>query len=375
MPSVRELHDRAMQLAVDAQRARSIGDFTAEAEFARQASAMEAQAASQLNPIAADEPTRAILLFSAASLAWQAGEVESCRRLCCDGLRGFPPPEYERDFNDLFEKANAARHLDLRSIELNPWEFQVSLQGGITPPGFAPITEITNRLTSLSTMLIQSVRRACNKPYQDLRKKAGFDPGLVPYASAFREGSFSVTVGLVKRLGEQPPLPSIGLTVDPSVVIDDFLENMDFLSHGNLDELQNRIGDDSYLVNFMAHAKEIAPDGKRIRMVGFSRGTRKVDFSISRKNVNKLRSSSDDSESKVTTLRGTLVQADMDRASIGLKIESEKQARRLKVDKGLEDIVRSYFGKEIEATGVQKKTFFELQDIDPVTDEEGTETI
>lgn len=366
MRSVRDLHDSAMLLAVKAQQAHDSGDFEQEQELARQACELEEQAAIQLLPNASDEPTRAILFCSAASLAWQAGDIAWCKRLCHDGLRGFPPPEYEADFNELLDKVTLSDHLDVRGVELHQGEFQLSLVGDVAAAGIIPIAELTNRIENISSLLMQRIRLSLGKPFTGLRKRISPADDFITYANAWRPGSFALTIGLTRPSKKRQLLPIPGIGVDPSFIVEEVIYDMELLSKGYFDSVEKRIGDNPYLVHFMAHAKEVAPDGKRIKMVGLTRNEKMVSFQLPRSEIKKMMSrSSLTNETSIQTIAGLLTQANIDKDSIGLRLEGNKLIQ-LKVREGLEDIVRNYFGKKVEATGIFSGKVFIINSVDPV---------
>ena len=89
------------------------------------------------------EPTRSVLLRSAASLALDCGEVRQSERLIAQGLVGNPPEEIANELRDLLEQVNFQRHLDLHGVVLEPTGFQVSLSGlavgfGVVSRRFVP---------------------------------------------------------------------------------------------------------------------------------------------------------------------------------------------------------------------------------------------
>jgi hypothetical protein len=90
--TVRDLHDEAMQYAMDAHVARDRGDMVAERSLAAQALLLESEAASMVDNVPESEPTRSILYLSAASLAMQAGEIERMRELIAEAWAGSPSP-------------------------------------------------------------------------------------------------------------------------------------------------------------------------------------------------------------------------------------------------------------------------------------------
>lgn len=103
MSNVRELHDRAMQLAHLAMIARHNQEWERAEALAREASAFETHAAELIPEDQASEPTRSILYRSAASLAYQCKEFSVAQRLIAKGLSGFPPPQVEQELKDLYE--------------------------------------------------------------------------------------------------------------------------------------------------------------------------------------------------------------------------------------------------------------------------------
>jgi hypothetical protein len=103
MNTVRELHDQAMRLAQQALVARESGDLARAEVLARQALPLEIQAAERIAKVPANEPTRAILYRSAASLAYQCQDFAAAQRLVAEGLAGSPPPRVEQELKDLAE--------------------------------------------------------------------------------------------------------------------------------------------------------------------------------------------------------------------------------------------------------------------------------
>ena len=53
-------------------------------------------------------------------------------------------------------------------------------------------------------------------------------------------------------------------------VVDEFLDIMEFVNNVKAVDIQERIPDPAYLRHFLKLAKNIAPDGERIRQVGFT---------------------------------------------------------------------------------------------------------
>src|SRR5680860_513673 len=101
-PTVRSLHNKAMEIAqdayIDAQRG-----ATTELLQARYRKALDYErTALALVPIGlVSEPTRSILCLSAGSLAMQAGLYDEAARVLNEGIGGSPSPRARSDLNNV----------------------------------------------------------------------------------------------------------------------------------------------------------------------------------------------------------------------------------------------------------------------------------
>lgn len=102
--SVSDLHERAMELAEVALAARRQGDTTNARRLFQEALDYERRAAEVVIPDLAAEPTRSVLLRSAASLAAECGEWREAERLIAVALSGNPPVEIAEELRDLLEQ-------------------------------------------------------------------------------------------------------------------------------------------------------------------------------------------------------------------------------------------------------------------------------
>jgi hypothetical protein len=99
---INQLHDEAMERMDEALAARRQGDEAAAQAAFRQAFHLERAAADLLLTLPEQpEPTRSVLLRSAASLARDAGERAESLRLIQLGLSGVPPAEIADELRTL----------------------------------------------------------------------------------------------------------------------------------------------------------------------------------------------------------------------------------------------------------------------------------
>ncbi len=102
MTDVNSLHQRAMQLADEADAASRRGEDAS--PLFRSAFDLERQAADQLAADHSAEPSRSVLLRSAASLAISCREYREAERLIARALSGNPPEEICEELRDLLEE-------------------------------------------------------------------------------------------------------------------------------------------------------------------------------------------------------------------------------------------------------------------------------
>jgi len=102
MNDVSKLHSTAMEIAERAFAAVRSGDLANADALLREAFENERKAALALLPTPEIEPTRSVLLRSAASLAIHCREYREAERLISYALSGDPPAEIADELRDLF---------------------------------------------------------------------------------------------------------------------------------------------------------------------------------------------------------------------------------------------------------------------------------
>lgn len=101
MKSVKELHEKAMDLAESAFVARLRGDLAQAEKLFRQAFEYESRAARLVPDAPSSALTRSVLYRSAATLALDCNEPRAAEQLITEGLAGNSAPEIEQELRDL----------------------------------------------------------------------------------------------------------------------------------------------------------------------------------------------------------------------------------------------------------------------------------
>lgn len=372
MKSVTSIHNEAMDLAENAFIAQRAGKSKRARQLFRQAFILEREAAELVADDLKAEPTRSVLLRSAASLALDSGEHRECERLIAIALSGSPPSGLCDELRDLWEKANFSRHLQLRGFELFPGELQMSLAGGTAiARGFAESAQFLRRADTMEKALIRTAERKQNIPFRESgsTKARGFEVYFsVPMAASF---AIAVRIGTLERTNELRTVNGPEEVFQgPDAIVDEFLVCLDEFNHGDRKALQKRIDEPAYFNNFVALARKLSPDGEKIKQVGFTavRATKETSVALTKPPAETWTVSADD-ESKIVTLTGILRAADglsthrMHRFSLE---GDDKLATDVIVPKGmLEDIVKPHWGSPVVVKAEKRGELFHMLAIDP----------
>jgi hypothetical protein len=273
MPKLNDLHPKAMDLADLAFRHQRKGEEVRAKQLFYEAFHLERKAAALLPAAESSEPSRSILYRSAASLAYNAGEYEAADRLVASGLAGYPPPEIQEELRVLYDDVNFMRHLSAKGVQLTREQWLMTLSGNATSHGGALVDHLIMRVEKLSTLFYRTVERLLKLPY---RTNGGVSKELKEvyglYVNAFLPGSFAVSFQLGRPDPQLVLLPGFEPVkpVESEAVIDEVLRCFEILERDETEVLRRRFDDEIYFENFVGLAKQIAPDGDAIKLVGFT---------------------------------------------------------------------------------------------------------
>ncbi len=374
MKLIESLHRAAMANLDDALLLRMQGQVDAANELLRSAFENERRAARAVKP--GLEPTRSVLLRSAASIAVELGELREAERLVALALSGEPPPEIAEELRDLLESVNLGRHLLVRGLELLPMEFQVSMTGEAVGLGLAKSGPFVQRMQSLETLTFRTAERILDRPYRDSgRREKALGEELEVYLSVPRAASFAISF----RIGSSTQIHLPGNESLPEKVIDEMLALFGLFDANDVEALSKRIPDPAYLRNFVGLAKTIAPDGKAIRTVGFTamrpgtgpssvvlRSTAVVELPQPPQST--IQAAPTDTASKRVTVEGELRYANdlkSGSSSIRLKAKGRKRQYKIHVPEGMmSDIVGPIpWGSRVVVAGIERDGVIELSGI------------
>jgi hypothetical protein len=358
MNDSQSLHREAMILAELAAEARLRGQKEEHLQLTRQAEKLETDAALQFKDAFKVEPTRSILFRSAASLALECGNVENAERLIATALSGFPPEQIADELRDLLEDVYFQRHLELRGVTLNSGDVQMTLEGESVGFGIARSDMFVQRIRDLETMLYRTAERRLGRPFREAGRRAKkLADGFELYISVPRAASFSVTL----KLGQSSQAEMFGDSFSEATM-KAVLDGLSLVNAGDIKALEVAIPDGPYLLNFLALAQRLAPDGKDIRTVGFTtmadNKSQVVALVTPQRELRRIIARADDDAAPDVTgtieVVGVLLEANAknrDMGSVEIVDDNQKPTRFI-VPKGMMgDIVKPMFEERVCAAG------------------------
>lgn len=364
--TVKGLHRQAMKyndLAIIAKR----NEPSMVPEYYLKAFEFEKQAFILFNSKSNAEPTRTILLRSAANLALLAAKPREAEKLISIGLAGDPPEELAEELRDILQQVNFFRHLETKGVELDTNEIQLSLSGNEVGHGIIRSDEFLNRIEVIEKLAFRTADRLRNRPFKERgRKRKSNVVEFEPFLSVPRAASFAVTI----RFGHSTNQISIPGADSQTYLIDELMNNIELINEGNYDKLNNNIREEDYRRNFIALMKKLAPDGDRVKLVGFTvkrnNTTRTIPLTKIKSNfqIEETNLLEENVKPENVELVGILSFADSKKSTIKLTDENNTDYI-VTVPKGLlSDIVKPYFEEEVILRGTRIGKTIELKDVE-----------
>lgn len=362
-----ELHREAMVLVDDALSARQHGQEKRYLALMKRALEQETAAADQLANSQEVEPTRSVLHRSAASIAVDCGELPLAEKLICRGLLGNPPGEIAEELRDLLEQVNFKRHLALRGVRLDGNEFQMSIAGGDVGFGIARTDAFVDRVLTTEKLLYRTAERKAGHPYRD----RGLAPRPVRgelelYVSVPRAASLAVSF----RMGHKDQMRLPGFDSSGEVV-DELLDCLGAFNRLDQKTLKQRISNAAYYRNFVALARNLAPDGDSVTLVGFTtfRAGARVEVALTTPQAEVPSALLGETPTRVVSsavrLSGRLSFADASGRKRQIRLGEAREV--IHVPEGMmDDIVRPMWGTDVLVNARRQGRKLVLIDIKPV---------
>ena len=359
MSTANNPHNRAMDLVESAVLERMRGNTERTSQIYAEALELELTAIRELeerNDRA--EPTWSILHRSAGWMAFNSNQLRRAEQIASKAMAGEPHPEIAEELRDLLEQVNSQRHLALRGVTLTADEMQMNLSGPAVGFGFVRISDLVGRVNDLTTFILRIVEHKKNRPFRErgVPRKDVTD-GYPTFFSVPRAGSFSATL-TIGQPTEQLSFPDM---LSTNAIVDEFMDVMELAKSSQMAELRHRIPETPYLRNFISLARKLAPDGERIRQVGFttiSGGTERYLSIDTPADEFPLPPIAEESllvvEPEPVEIHGVLLYADAINDNVIRVVDSSGRKHSVEVPEGMmSDIVRPMWNSNVTITGLR----------------------
>lgn len=370
-------HKKAMELAEGADVAKRQGNLVQYKSLIREAYELERGAAYAHLHEESYEPTRSVLFRSAASLAVEIEEWRSAEQLIAAALFGNPPREIAEELRDLLETVNFRRHLDLKGLALSESEFQMSLTGDGIGLGIAVTELFVQRVNDVGRLVRRTAERVLRRPYREHgRLGAQFVDDFSLFVSVPRAGSFAVTFQVGSSRQTSIPGEDMG-----GRVVDEVVDCLQVLQEQGETGLASKIADEPYLRNFIGLARNLAPDGRSVKSVGFTSNSNgrirqfsfialKQEIGVQSEIIRQVALPS--SSRQLVTVTGYLKYADSRNEKQGIidLIDDNEREHKILVPSGMmSDIVRPLYEARVIVEGYKAGNSIALEKIDRASDE------
>lgn len=356
--NVTELHNAALDLADDAFLLRKKGDFSGAIKLFTEAYSVEIEAALKCALFSNNEPTRSILFKSAAYLANNAELYDFARKAVHNALAGDPPQSVSDELYELLDELSFRKHLLIKGVVLGSDEIQVSLSGPGVDRGLVQYNEMSSRVEIVTRMVTRTAERMQGRDF----RTSGRSHNMVnyqPYLSIARAQSYAFTLRFAKPANTQMSIPGF----ETSAVVPNLLRYVSLIESRNIDSIRAEIRNINYLSNFIALAKELAPDGRSISTVGFSYdgpdGIIDCPLRTTKSEITRLFSRFGETKERpddITSKIGRLSLADSDKGLLKFTPDGARsEPYEIRVSRALDDVVRLYWGQKVDVTLTRKK--------------------
>ena len=359
------LHEQAIEWADKARTARRERDEDAYVEFMENAFELEKKAALMIQS-EESEPTRSVLHRSAASLAFKCKKYREAEWLVSRALSGNPPGEIIGELRRLNRKIYFQLRMQDKEVTLSEQEFSMKLDGNDILNGLAPVDLVTHRISKLKKIFWNTIRQWNGMEFGSSARLQ--DQTYTLWVSAFEPGSLDVVLKL--GISGQMTFSNMG---GFDTIFGRVMTNFRLLNDGLFGRLQEHIADDEYYCNFVALAKEIAPDGDEVVNVNLG-----AIVEGQRRHVNLVRQQEEYAEvplpdllqpsnglsalEDVLTIRGELQFADGRTEDKQVKLQDNESGKTWTIfvaEALMKDVVQPHFGEQVEIVGkrmARKKT-------------------
>jgi hypothetical protein len=325
-----QLHARAMELAdmakFDTDTDRTLLLYRAALEY-------ESRVAEEL--FCTDlEPSRSIILRSAASLALQCGEIDSAERFAAQGLGGRPEPVVAQGLRDMIFEVNLRRSIDTHFAVGVPSKMHVTFAGPHATPNSIEPRLFATHMETLHSMMFRVYENLLGNPFRESgrRRSRSIQDDVVFRYEAASNGVFGYDLS-AQRVQEK-----FGFADNGENVVQSTANVLRWASSGDRNQLLRFCNDNRDYYRYFVHGtKGLLPDGRKVRQIGFmtdSDSAEPIVVGTATRDVINRRMVYDEDAAEHLEIRGYLDRANRRSSTIAIRDE-EGQTHNLQIQGGI----------------------------------------
>ena len=294
MSEARTFHRQAMEYLAQADMAQLKSNKTSARTLLKKSLELEEQAANFYMYRFEIEPTRSQLYKGAAIIAIRLKDWRRAEKLVSFALAGDPPPHNAEALRNILEDIHFTRHILDTNVQLSDDEIDITVAGEAIGYGIADKDEVFRRVEALQNLFVRAAERRREIPF---RRRGQPSPEVTKDVQLFLATPRAASFGVKIKLGsDQGKLPGMS---ESASLVQDTLNALQAFSSNQTKELEVAIPEASYLQNFVTVARELLPDGRKVKAVHLS-----SDQNEERKTVSLTRRRRDKSEFEPKQLEG-----------------------------------------------------------------------
>ena len=258
-----KLHRSASDIAGKALAAQIYGDQETYLRLTKEAFVKEARSAELMR----HDPSHhmyAILHRSAATLAYRCGEYKAAEQLIVHGLIGEPNDRLREELYELLAKVRFRLSLNCNAPPLADDEIILTWQGAEADNGLLDDRALADLVKQFGRLVRNTAAMVLELGFHN---RAKVEDSCRVFATLQTGGSFKINLKLLPFAPAHRPAFEMIEHVKASI-----LRNLERLNNGYMTDLQSSFADSAYFHDFMQHAKELAPDEKRITALAIEAG-------------------------------------------------------------------------------------------------------
>src|ERR1035437_7517759 len=366
-------HQRALQLADEADALAARGDALQAADLLRRAAESEDGVFSGVP--AERAKTRGLVAISATSMLQRTGDLQAAAVLAKRYISTPELPAFAEDvLVGVIMEARRATQAAARGTELSP-AFEIALRGsGVNSGGLIALDTVLLKLEQFKGYMLRIGEWTTSQPFRAKGPVAdSVAQGLSPLISPASAGSYRFEIRMSTRTRQLEAFDDQQVA-NPVRIGQAFFDILEATVDGGPDGLAEVVPDDDYRGAFLKLVKGIAPTGRELDEIEVAQSHTSALTVLKpelRKSIQRHLDATRQKRPNESVRVGILRALDLDKGTLILRETGVESSCRVEPGRIFDDVVGPLVNRRVRARGQTKKGSFWVSDIDEADDETG----